>query len=311
MRIYDNKMLQNKKMNLSFIAIFLFFPLALPAQTKLPDAPGTIFWKVYPRNNPAKISYILSTDHSYGGSFIDSFPGLKKKVTDAELFICEAILRLDSPEPTYGNPNYKKLFAKDEYSQVNNYLLRNGFVGLQELDSANFPLHTLLMTVALDYMSRLNKSKQPDDLSMDSHLVKLARDSKKEILALDSGFEFKDKTMGFIGKNKLLADHLVSFIKAIENNDTTINSKLRNSDMKQWNIDYEFEKDSRDTGGRMAQELQIERNAYWLPKLIQSLQQKRCFVAVGIGHLKYKNSLLTALMAKGFEVQPVMQTELR
>lgn len=61
----------------------------------------------------------------------------------------------------------------------------------------------------------------------------------------------------------------------------------------------------------MAQELSIERNAYWFPKLTQLLQQKRCFVAVGIGHLKYKNSLLTALMAKGFEVQPVMQAELR
>jgi uncharacterized protein len=298
-------------MNLSFIAFFLFFPLALPAQTKLPDAPGTIFWKVYPRNNPAKISYILGTDHSYGGSFIDSLPGLKKKVTEAQLFICESILRPDSPEPTFGKPDYKRLFTKDEYSMVNSYLVKNGFMGLQELDSADFPLHTLLMTVALDYMSRLNKSKQPDDLSMDSYLVKLAKDSKKEILALDSGFEFKDKTMGSIGKNKLLADHLVSFISAIKNNDTTINSKLRNTEMKLWNVDYDFEKEPGDTGERMTQELLIERNAYWLPKLIQSLQQKPCFVAVGIGHLKYKNGLLTALRAKGFEVQPVMQADVR
>lgn len=285
--------------------------MALFAQNKLPDVPGTIFWKVYPRNNPAKVSYILGTNHSYGGSFVDSLPGLKKKVTDAELFICEAILRPDSPEPTYGKLNYKALLTKDEYSLVNNYLVRNGFVGLQKLDSADFPLHILLITVASDQMSRLNKSKQSDDLIMDTYLKELARDSKIEILALDSGFEFKDKTMGFIGKNKLLADHLVNFIKAVENNDTTMNGKLRTTDMKQWNINYDFETDARDMGGRMAQELSIERNAYWLPKLTQSLQQKRCFVAVGIGHLKYKNSLLTAMMAKGFEVQPVMQAELK
>ncbi len=298
-------------MNLSFIAILLFLPLALFAQKKLPDVPGTIFWKVYPRNNPVKVSYIIGTDHSYGGSFVDSLPGLKKKVMDAELFICEAILRPDSPEPTYGKPNYKTLFTKDDYSLVNNYLVRNSFMGLQELDSAAFPLHSLLITVSIDHMSRLNKSKQPDDLIMDTYLVELARDSKIEILALDSGFEFKDKTMGFIGKDKMLADHLVNFIKAVENNDTTINSKLRTTDMSQWNIDYDFETDARDKGGRMAQELSIERNLYWLPKLTRSLQQKRCFVAVGIGHLKYKNSLLTALMAKGFEIQPVMQAELR
>lgn len=298
-------------MNVSSIAILLFFPLILPAQTKLPDVPGTIFWKVYPRNNPARVSYILGTNHSYGGSFVDSLPGLKKKVTDTELFICESVFRPDSPERTYGKPNYKKLFTKDEYSQVNNYLVRNSFMGLQELDSADFPIQTLLMTVVIDHMSRLNKSKQPDDLSMDSYLTKLAKDSKKEVVALDSGFEFKDKPIGFIGKDKLTADRLVSFIKAIENNDTTINSKLRNTDMKQWNVDYEFETDARATGGKMAQELSIERNAYWLPKLTQLLQQKRCFVAVGIGHLKYKNSLLTALMAKGFEVQPVMQAEIR
>src|SRR5688572_26008038 len=110
-------------MNLSFFAVLLFFPLALLAQKKLPDMPGTIFWKVYPRNDPAKVSYILGTNHSYGGSFVDSLPGLMKKVTDAEIFICEAISRPGSPEPTYGKPNYKSLLKKDEYSLVNNYLV--------------------------------------------------------------------------------------------------------------------------------------------------------------------------------------------
>lgn len=61
--------------------------MALFAQQKLLDIPGTIFWKVYPRNDPMKVSYILGTDHFYGGSFVDSLPGLKKKVRDAELFI--------------------------------------------------------------------------------------------------------------------------------------------------------------------------------------------------------------------------------
>jgi uncharacterized protein YbaP (TraB family) len=298
-------------MHLSFIAILLFFPIALLAQKKLPDLPGTIFWKVYPQNDPAKVSYILGTNHAFGGSFVDSLPGLKKKLRDAELFICEALLRPDALTPAYGKPNYKALLSNADYSLVNNYLVRNGFVSLRELDSANFPLYMLLVNVVKDEMARQNQIKQSNDLIMDNYLVELARESKKEMLALDSGFVIKDKTLGYTGKDKWLADRLVSFIKAIENNDTTMNATLRSTDMKQWNINYEFETDARGTVGTMAQELLIERNAYWLPKLTQSLQQKRCFVAVGIGHLMYKKSLLIALMAKGFEVQPVMQTELR
>lgn len=90
---------------------------------------------------------------------------------------------------------------------------------LRELHSANFPLHTLLATVVFQHMSRVNKSQQPEDVSMDSYLTHLARNSKTEILWLDSGFAFKDKTMGFIGKNKMLANHLVSFVNAVENNE--------------------------------------------------------------------------------------------
>ena len=281
------------------------------SQQKLLDVPGTIFWKVYPRNNPAKVSYILGTDHFYGGSFIDSLPGLKKKVRDAELFICEDISLPGSPEPTYDTLNYKELFTKDEYSLVNNYLVRNGWVELRELDSANFPLYILLINVVGDKMSRLNNTKQLDELSMDRYLTGLARESKIELLALDSGYEFKDKKMGYAGKDKWLADVIVSFIKRVENNDTTINSKLSTTDMTEWNFNYKFKSDATDIGLPNAQELIIGRNAYWLPKLTQSLQHKRCFVAVGIGHLKYKVSLLTALMAKGFEVLPIMQAELR
>ena len=285
--------------------------MAVFSQQKLLDVPGTILWKVYPRNDPAKVSYILGTNHFYGGSFVDSLPGLKKKVRDAELFLCEDLSLPGSPEPTYNKLNYKELFTKDEYSLVNNYLVRSGFVELRELDSANFPLYILLINVVGDKMSRLNNTKQSDELSMDRYLTGLARESKIELLALDSGYEFKDKKMGYAGKDKWLADHLVSFIKAVENNDTTINGKLSTNDMTQWNVDYDFESDARDTGLPNAQELIIGRNAYWLPKLTQSLQHKRCFVAVGIGHLKYKISLLTSLMAKGFKVQPVMQEELR
>lgn len=107
-------------MNLSCIATLLLFPLAVFAQNKLPNLPGTIFWKVYPRNNPTKVSYIIGTNHSYGGSFVDSLPGLKKKVMDAELFICESVSQPGSPEPTYGKPNYKALFSKEDYSLINN-----------------------------------------------------------------------------------------------------------------------------------------------------------------------------------------------
>lgn len=297
--------------NLSFIAILLFFSMAVFSQQKLPDVPGTIFWKVYPRNDPAKVSYIIGTDHFYGGSFVDSLPELKKKVRDAELFICEDISLPGSPEPTYGKLNYKALFTKDEYSLVNNYLVRNGWVELRELDSANFPLYILLINVVGDRMSRLNNTKQSDELSMDRYLTGLAKESKIELLALDSGYEFKDKKMGYAGKDKWLANYLVKFIKSVESKDTTLSSALSTTDMTQWNVNYKFKSDATDIGLPNAQELVIGRNAYWLPKLTQSLQHKRCFVAVGIGHLKYKVSLLTALMAKGFEVQPVMQAELR
>jgi uncharacterized protein YbaP (TraB family) len=47
------------------------------------------------------------------------------------------------------------------------------------------------------------------------------------------------------------------------------------------------------------------RNNKWMHKLDGPLRTEDCFIAVGLGHLNYKNGLIMQLRKAGFKVTPV------
>jgi uncharacterized protein YbaP (TraB family) len=49
-----------------------------------------------------------------------------------------------------------------------------------------------------------------------------------------------------------------------------------------------------------------ERNLMWLPKIESQIKTGQCFIAVGLGHLEYKEGLINLLRKKGYKLTPII-----
>lgn len=295
------------------ITIVLFFPLMAFSQQrkKLSNFPGTILWKVYPQKSPGRVSYIIGTNHTFGGSFVDSFPVLKAKVAAAELFLCESTRDEARKEHTPAKVNYKAWLKPAEYAFLDSFLVKNGMHTLHALDSAQYPPAMLLYLLTGEQMMKLNNTIAADDKIMDSYLQDLARNHQVPVHALDKGFVFREGAMDLGGDNQKLVSLLVDFARLAENKDSSFVSKLSVEPMKTWNINYMFDQPVPVGNGSGLEVMLVERNEYWMPQLSKLFREKQCFMAVGIGHLEYSNGLLMQLRADGFVVEPVEKGSLK
>jgi uncharacterized protein YbaP (TraB family) len=48
-----------------------------------------------------------------------------------------------------------------------------------------------------------------------------------------------------------------------------------------------------------------KRNQNWVPKIKESISSKKCFIAVGAGHLGGPNGLIRLLQKEGYTLTPV------
>ena len=48
-----------------------------------------------------------------------------------------------------------------------------------------------------------------------------------------------------------------------------------------------------------------DRNKRWIPKLIKEMQKKKCFVAVGAGHLFGEKGVIDLLKKEGYEISAI------
>ncbi|WP_316820378.1 TraB/GumN family protein [Pedobacter gandavensis] len=73
--------------------------------------------------------------------------------------------------------------------------------------------------------------------------------------------------------------------------------------------DYLFTKHVK-TGGSenskfMNDKVLVERNRLWLPYILEAINNGPTFIAVGFGHLKYKEGILMQLKKKGYFIKQV------
>jgi uncharacterized protein YbaP (TraB family) len=60
-------------------------------------------------------------------------------------------------------------------------------------------------------------------------------------------------------------------------------------------------------GGVTKEDFLDNRNKRWIPKLVQLMNTKTIFIAVGAGHLAGENGLIQLLRNQGYIVSPIIQ----
>ncbi|RPD39150.1 TraB/GumN family protein [Chitinophaga barathri] len=288
---------------MKFVCIWLLlFPVFAIAQS---SKPGTILWKITAPGSQGRVSYVIGTNHSYGGTFIDTFPQVAALLKTAECVVLESVRKpVQETKPSFtGKTPYSKLFSPADYRMMDSVLASYGMDKLEELDSVHFPPHLLCSYLTMNLVNEKDNRMKKEDESVDNYFLRYAQKEHLPLAGLDSGFTVREGILEYGLTEQQWADGMVKLFSAKRSGEEVM-SNIDGS-YATMDIDYMFKKPQPHAKGSDIYHLMVERNAHWMKSLPVMLKSKPCFVAVGVGHLMYKQGLLMELKKQGFKVEPV------
>ena len=196
-------------------------------------------------------------------------------------------------------PPLDEVFTQSEYALVDSFFTKTSFGSIKpHNDDAS--LEMMLQVVLM----LKNEKMEEQEMFFDDYFKIVMNDSLgKNIFQLDEPTEMAKLNAGT--NYRRLAETIVFFI----NNDidsqllysiSDLNEELYISSLRQdLKLNEEPESDK-------VKELTVGRNLTWTPKIISKIKEGSCFIAVGLGHLRYKTGLIQLLRQAGYELKPVI-----
>lgn len=140
------------------------------------------------------------------------------------------------------------------------------------------------------------------EMFFDEYIYQLMEDQGKPIFGLDEPVEMAlnaakqdhellAKAIITLIKNDIKPEDLASgnyFDAALYNKTLMNNMRLEEEVKEEW-----------------FKEGTVKRNLIWLPKIITKMHEGACFIAVGLGHLKFQSGLIILLKKEGYNLNPV------
>ncbi|MDL2255617.1 TraB/GumN family protein [Parabacteroides sp. OttesenSCG-928-K15] len=302
-----------KKVVLILVCVCL--TLGASGQTKSPFN-GALLWKVS-GNGLEKPSYVLGTLHLFSESFVDSIPGLRSVMQEAQQVVGELDM-LDAasmqakmmqaamlPE----EESYKKLLSEAEYARLDEGLKK--FIGMGLDQVGGFKPGMLAPMISIVLYTQVDPSFNPATfVGIDTYVQQVAKEEGKPIVGLetveDQIFVLFDAAPQRIQMESLLC--------ALENMDNGVEEirdfieSYRTADLnKIYDASYSDEASNPCHTYSIASkpELLDKRNARWMEKLPRIMAEKTSLIAVGALHLVGEEGVLYQLDKMGYKVEPV------
>jgi Uncharacterized protein conserved in bacteria len=183
-------------------------------------------------------------------------------------------------------------FTPEDYAVLEQYVkdtLGMGLSGFQQIKPVG--IFTILTT---------KMASCPEPVSYEARLMELAHKNAREVTGLETAEEQLDLL------DNLPADSIVKSIMQTIKGDTsqdesltTLTNAYKQQDLAKL---YELIKESKDIdlGGFLD-----TRNEKWIPRMIQKMDQRSVFFAVGAGHLWGEAGVIYLLRKEGYTVEPV------
>ncbi|HEU4555063.1 MAG TPA: TraB/GumN family protein, partial [Chitinophaga sp.] len=282
--------------------MLLCLPL-LQAKAQLPahNSPNSLLWKIS-GNNMMQPSFLYGTMHMMCEKDFKFPPGVITALQATQQLYLElnmddsTMLRqmqqlLLMPE----DYSLKKLFAPEDYRQLNDYLKKTIGVDAALFDRMKPMALTSLLTVKL-----LLPCTQP--FSIEKELLKNAKAQQKSIAGLET---LEDQMAVFDSiPDKEEAAALVDMLRHPDEERAQFDSLLHAYQRQDIQQLYNLTVSSKDIGP-FRDILLDRRNARWIPLITQQIQATPTFFAVGAGHLGGPNGVIALLRRQGYRVEPV------
>lgn len=273
-----------------FVFALFFVSLTASAQRK-----QSVLWQVSGKGLQHP-SYLLGTVHTLP-AVLDKFP-VKQYMRQAQFGVFEnkgnPINLATASKPSAlerPQPPLDSLFSKREYMLVDSFFTASPLGSIKDHNTDA----DLVGMVQAVMMLKNNSSTEP--ISLDTSIALAMRELGKPLFSLDA--EDDPDITTFYARHTQLAGLLVALIK-----DKTKAGPLSASDkayLGQLSANLLLDKAAPST----IKDMTVRRNLWWIPQLEQKMQEGSCFVAVGLGHLQYKEGLINLLRGKGYTLKPI------
>ncbi len=280
------------------------FCLLLPALVLGQNTPGTLLWEVS-KPGSSHTSYLFGTFHEVNPTFFSTLPMAVRKLEQSTRLYVER-----TTEPTDGTtmPSQLTYWSRDQWETILNPAHEKVFAAFvtKAEDPMYYTLPPLLLTSTL---ARLYIQNFCDTLNresvelMDQYIEKMGRRLDKQVLSLDKshveilkeGVKSQDSVQN--------ANYVVAVVDLM---DKMLNDDASDCEVvhEYINFQVDYRLDSPIDFTNDPYQLRNRNNA-WMVTLNEAFQSTSCFVAVGFGHLRYKEGLIQQLRELGYTVKPL------
>ena len=268
-----------------------------------------------------KPSYIVGTFHVAPASFVDSIPGLRAAMDDAEQ-VCgelemkdmmspEGIQKLTAAMMLQDGKTIKDILSADEMNRLNAYLRDLLTIDLTNpmLEQQMGKMTPSAIAQQLTLLAYIKKTPafNPQDL-IDNAFQKYAQEKQKPVIGLET-LDFQINTL-FKGKTlERQKELLLCMVDNPKYNEQMLDEMAKayfsfNINKLQELMD-EKENNQCDSTPEEKDELLGKRNRDWLTKMPAIMAAKSTLFHVGAGHLPGDNGVLKLLTNAGYTVEAV------
>ncbi|MCB0812402.1 MAG: TraB/GumN family protein [Flavobacteriales bacterium] len=264
-------------------------------QAQVPDRPGTLLFAVT-TPDATHTSYLFGTHHAFGESFLEGLPVVKEKLFSCEALIVETTVPANALiNARTSTTDWTRYLGKADLAYVRE-LFAAGNVDLDRLTPPE--LHATLMRY---HNMRVCGARQPTDTAstLDGLFVALATEHGMELTGLESAaeqLELMNKDVEGMPR-KVHKRRLQAAVQHIRSGSTAGCTEVERYGRLDWDLRL---------GEPCGNALMLtDRNARWMPVLVNALSDHPTFVAVGLSHLMFACGLIEQLRGQGFRVVPV------
>lgn len=285
---------------------FIFLPLLLLQSFfgMCQDRPGTLLWEVSKPGVP-HTSYLFGTFHEVNATFFSTIPNAVSKLDASEVLYVE---QKKSNAQNMAGASQLAFWSREQWEGILNPKQEKIFAAFVEKaeDQTYYTYPPLILTSMLariylqNFCDTLNR--ESGEL-MDHYIEDMARFRQKQVLSLDrphvdivaKGAKTRDST-----QNAGYAKAVIGLMEKMLKDDASDCEIVHN--YTNFQIDYQL-----DAPIKAASDVyQLhQRNDEWMVVLDKAFREKSCFVAVGYGHLQFKEGLIGQLRALGYLVKPI------
>jgi hypothetical protein len=253
----------------------------------------SVLWKIS-GNGLTKQSYLFGTYHLYLFKDLLKFREIDSLMRSVDIGLFEINPKqsdgLELAQAGVHEPPLDSIFTPQEYKLVDDFFTNTPLGSIRPHN--NDASLTGMIQVAMTYK----------------------RNHGNQYFTLDDGIKhFMDSLgKGIDGLDDVNDASKLAFESQYRNNAKTLVAVIKSSDDQvAGELPYDYQKylmaDMQLTTEQnlKLKEFTFRRNEIWVPKIINKLKDKSCFIAVGLAHLQFKTGLINLLRKRGFKLTPV------